>query len=88
MSKMAAIIEQVWEQHKKVILDSPTIRVEPSLSIYMGEDIWRELKASIRGEQPYPQSIEFLENDTIFGHHVYRVINSDTHFKIFNNGVR
>ena len=74
------VIQRVYEKRRKVIMNSLCYK-EPDLNIYMGEDIYLELKSGIAGEQ-CQAAIEFYTDDTILGHPVYRIINDGAHFKV------
>lgn len=76
------IVRAVENKHCQVVRDTNKV---PKLSIYMGEALWRDLKMSIRGVSSRVE-VEFFEDDVIYGHPVYRVINDDTHFKVVNDG--
>lgn len=78
------IIDDVCElmyDKKCEIVSNGTRLKDINLNIYIGVDLYKELKVQIKGEQPY-HAVLFHQEDTIMGHPVYTVTNDPRHLTI------
>lgn len=75
--KIQEVIEAVFQKHRLSMVNAKSSNHVPKISVYMDYEFYMCCKKEISGQVDH-QVYLFLTEDKIFGHPIYKVIESTT----------